>query len=663
MKHALPAVETFSCPECGEESFRYASLCHACGRSFTDSDKVHNSTRGQGNNHGAPRQWEPLIGAVLLILVLAFALFTWASSTIQGNAYHDGLAAEGRHDWDAAVAYFTQAGDHPGAQAHLGSATRTRDERDRFYTDGTGAIARKEWNEALTALSKVREIEPGFRDSDALYLQAEQGVERKAAAGIIYLVTDGPQPGLYYLDSTGTPVHLPGSDEHSVVRAVSSAGDTISLKGALIYDRPEEGGRTVALAWPGEPAADGVITTIPIRARILDPEGMGIFSRDGIWWFAPPDESASPGSEILYFRSFQTDRVFCPTTCGNTIPLHEGSTRVAALDPSTSRILLATTSGDSGSPNFHTSLYLAGPWGNNPLLLHEPAGDVDGATFSTDGRWLLYLTEQNNEPTSRRLWVLRVPDSDGIGAYGRPRQIGFLQFLGDTSAVLTGRFLHSHDGQTPLVITRRTGFGKRLSVFSLADSDSTNLDGFGWPSGALRQIASQIDLVEPDSTYGYEASAFAHKGLALAQHWQQGLRSQISLYSYEADRTLRYTFPFPLTGSRPAEIYFSPLDDYLAVVLSGRPGAGGDSVQNIYVTKVNRDQAPGSPQLLASTPLPQGPYHPTFALPRSGTHIVYINDAQALRAARYSGEKDTLLAEHAAAVWDLKAEPDTTRRP
>jgi len=383
-----------------------------------------------------------------------------------------------------------------------------------------------------------------------------------------------------------------------------------------------------------------------------------VVSRDGIWWYAPPNESASPGSDHLYFKAFWTDPVWCPTNCGGSIPLHEGSTRVAALDPATSRILLATTSGDSGSPNFHTSLYLAGPWGDNPLLLHEPAGDVDGAAFSPDGRWLLYVTEQNNEPTSRRLWVSRVPESAGVGVYGRPRQLGFLQLHDDTSAVLTGRFLHSHDGQTLLAVTRRTGFGERLSVYSLTDSDSTNLDGFGWPSGALRPYASQIDLVEPESTYGHHASAFAHKGLTLANHWQQGLRSQLSLYSRDGDRTMRYTFPFPLSGSLPARLYFSPHDDYLVATLSGRPGAGGDSIENVYVTPLNRDQAPGTPQFLTSIRLPQTSNHPTLALPASGTHLVYVNDAQALMTARYTGEKFTLLAEHVAAVWDMHAGPD-----
>src|SRR5688572_28391096 len=167
MKHALPAAETFSCPECGEESFRYASLCHACGRSFTESDKLHTSETVRGNHRssrGAPLHLESLIGAALLLLVITFALFTWAGGTLQGNAYHDGLAAVTRRDWDAAVLHFTQAGDHPGAQAHLGSATRTRDERDRLYTEGTAAIARKEWNPALISLNKVREIQPGFRD-------------------------------------------------------------------------------------------------------------------------------------------------------------------------------------------------------------------------------------------------------------------------------------------------------------------------------------------------------------------------------------------------------------------------------------------------------------------------------------------------------------------
>jgi hypothetical protein len=324
-------------------------------------------------------------------------------------------------------------------------------------------------------------------------------------------------------------------------------------------------------------------------------------------------------------------------------------------------MLLARTSGTSGSPNFHTSLYIAGPLGDNPFLLHEPAGDVDGAAFSPDGRWLVYSTEQNNETSSRRLWVSRVPESAGVGVYGRPRQLGFLQWQDEgAGADLTGQFLYSHNGETLLAATRRTGYGKRLSVYSLTDSDSANLDGFGWPTGAIRTFASQIELVEPESIYGHTASVFAHKGLMFANHWQQGLRSQLSIYSREGDRTMRYTFTFPLSGSRPAQLYFSPFDDYLVASLSVRPGTAPESVENVYVTPVTRDRPPGAPQFLVAARRQQSPELPTLALPASGTHLVYINDAQALRSARYTGEKDTLLAEHVAAVWDLKAEPDST---
>src|SRR5688572_22426039 len=198
MKQTQFARETFSCPECGEESSTYARICHACGREFSQDDKLAAPTQGSHNGKAASRQWEPLLGGGLLLLVIGFALFMWVGSNIQSSAYYDGMAAESSRDWDTAVVRFTEAGDYPGAQARLVSATRNRDDRDRLYKEGTEAAARKDWSAALKALEGVRDIQPGYGDSDALFSQAEEGAERAAAAGVVYLVTEGSQPGLYY---------------------------------------------------------------------------------------------------------------------------------------------------------------------------------------------------------------------------------------------------------------------------------------------------------------------------------------------------------------------------------------------------------------------------------------------------------------------------------
>ena len=608
---------------------------------------------GDEESPGDPMRWESLAGLALLVLVVGFALFTWISSALQDNAYSEGIAAAERKDWDVAVSRLSEAGDHPSAIARLAEARGTRDERDRLYQYGAQALERRSWQEAAHSLRGVLEIQPGYRDSAELLARAELEVANAGTAGIVYLVGRGPQSGLYLLGDTGERHYLPGSDGISQVRAISPQGD------ALAYDSPT---RADELLSPGGKAPDGGERTVAIiRLRRggstevagvtsvpgLNPKGVGVFSSQGLWWYSA---RAHYGISLHYFE-WDATLQGCDAPCVTRIHQQE-KRRVVALDPPRSRTLLVVTSGTPGGLDRRANLYLAGPRGENPMPLYETQGDVYRAAFSPDGRWIVYMT-QEKAGVVRRAWVAPVPHLETASSM-RPRQLTMLQSRGAwAGAQLTAAFLPSQEGQTFLAVSRRSGFGERLTVYGLQSSQSLNLDGFGWPSGALQRAASYSGPVEPGNAHRYDQGAFSHGGLALASRRQRSSQAWIEIYSDEAEKARHYSMPIPAHAGQAVSLRFAPRDDYLVANISNKD----DATEAVYLARINHEGRAGGPQLLTHAGLPISYDMPTLALPAAGTHIVYVSPTEELRARAYTDTEETVLAENVTAVWNLR--PDS----
>jgi hypothetical protein len=692
MKHIPASDESFRCPECGADSSTFAAFCLVCGTKIATHERHDSSLLAHGDvsdlSRGANRsealrapQWETVVGLSLVALVLAYALFTWIQSTNRSNSYYEGLAAIERKDWDVAAARLVEASDHPNAQSRLNEVNKAREERDRLYAEGVEAAGRGRWNDARSALRRVREIQPAYKDSTQLLAQAEANWQRQSLAGIVYLVAGGDvdgcrgtsaardvgcrEGGLYLRDFTGETVKLPGSDAQSVVRAISADGLEVA------YDRPshenllstpvsgsdpvntDTSERTVVLASLGRDGSAGVLMTIPIPT--LHPEGTGVFSQYGLWWYSPRGRSTFDGYELFYARPYY----LAPTATVRVSTSGEGA-RIAALDPPRSRIVIAESIGESRSSAKRNRLFIAGPAGEDPQLLHDLAGDVYQASFSPDGQWLLYVAQENGARITRTVWALPLLE----GGRGRPRQLSRISWSGiEMDVGLSASFLPVN-GRQQVVVSRADGKTEQLTIYAL--ELKRNERGVVWQ--AVTSVGANTHTIS--TTLGrsnrLDAGAFAHDGSYIVstrrqngEIWAPEGAAALELGD-RRDGSLTWTRrPLTVFDQQTVRITFAPRDDYLAVVVRNHDGINRGSTEGVHIVPVD-DGHLGEPRYAGGASIPYSRVMPTIALPPDGSVLAYVNAARELKAISFDDMEETHLAHNVKAVWSLRSDPALT---
>src|SRR5262245_11365229 len=154
---------------------------------------------------------ELMLGVLLLLAVLAWGGWqSWQQWSME-KSYRAGLQAEEQRDWDRARQYYAAASGFRDAASRSAEAARLIETRDRRYSEAVAAAGDERWPEALRAAQAVRDVQPGYRDTDQMGSEAERQVYRLALSGTIALRTEAAPPGLYY--RTGDDwVWLEGSD-------------------------------------------------------------------------------------------------------------------------------------------------------------------------------------------------------------------------------------------------------------------------------------------------------------------------------------------------------------------------------------------------------------------------------------------------------------------
>ena len=337
---------------------------------------------------------------LLLLFTLAVAINQWQHNSAQEAAYRDGLAAASNKDWDKAVQSFAGAGDHPNAAGREADALKKVYQRDQLYQEGIQAWNKHDWHTAIVKLSNLQTIQPSYLDGAARLEQAQEQTLATGLANIAYLVNSGPAAGLYIRDNSGKTIRLRGTDEHSLVRAISPDGN------AFAYDRPSSEvdylpssithHNSVVEDYLGRDPSERVIVLARIsNAEItetpipqLDFNGTGTFAADGLWWY-----TARPGGSIadyeVYYYSFSSP------FGAKAIKLSDlqNNRRVLALDPQHEQAVIAEGDKIAGASG-QTRLYrvrMSAP--NSPDLLLTTGGDVRRASISGDGDWLLYASQ------------------------------------------------------------------------------------------------------------------------------------------------------------------------------------------------------------------------------------------------------------------------------
>jgi hypothetical protein len=490
--------------------------------------------------------------------------------------------------------------------------------------------------------------------------------EQQILAGIVYLVVeapggiDGPVPGLYLHDAKGEKVKLPGSDAQSVVRAISPDGM------ALVYDRPgrenplsdplaqfglpdmSQSGRTIVLARLGQDGSAGVLTTIPIPT--LHPDGTGNFSQYGLWWKSPRGPSTFDGYDLLYSRPYY----LAPSGTVRVDTLGQDG-RIVALDSPRSRIVIAESIGEARSSAKFSRIYIAGPAGENPLLLHELAGDVYQASFSRDGEWLLYVAQENGEKITRTVWVLPLLE----GSAGRPRKLSSISWSGlEMNVGLTASFLPL-EGRQHVIVSRTDGKTEQLTTYAL---ELRRGEG-----GTIWQIATSVGANSYTLSSGLgrtgslDAGAFSHDGgYVVSTRRQKGEIAALELGD-RRDGTIGWTRePLTVFDQQTVRISFTPHDDYLMAVVRNPDGINRGSTEAVYVVPVE-DGRLGQPRYAGGAGIPYSREMPTIALPHDGSVLVYVNPARELKAVFFEEAGDEIsVAQHVKAVWSLHTDTDLT---
>lgn len=650
-----------SCPRCGKVLFAYSSFCVSCGEDFDGEPLLPGGTSlspesavpvpnpHAGRAHRA-LQWEAVVGLVLFLLAMGWALFSWAQGTEQASAYHEGVAAERHKDWDKAVAGFQGAGGIQDSALRLSTARDNIRNRDALYISGMKALGRNDWAAALSSLADLQSVQPGYKDSEMRIAEARDHVYKQGLDGIIYLVRDRAVQGLYLRDKTGESHRVPNSDGESTVYAVAPGGSV------FIYDQPGTEGDFLRPPLkrdsmvpdpftPPHPArvpvvarlnSDGTWTTLPLPQ--LDSKGSGMFTGRGLWWWGG---SGGPDGRTTYYQADYMD----PASGVVPVSSNEPDMFLAALDARRSRVILTRSDGAWGKPDRGTYLYVAGADGSNPRLLLRVQGDVLQARVSEDGRWLLYLTQVlSADLVIQTAWVLPLErGTEGIGSY-RPRQ---LQILSQRSfgkgSYLTAAFLPQAGDPLPKVIidcVRDTV--ETVTVHDLADFAATRV----WEG--------PHEVAYP---YGVSRAGFSGSGSFLAFPELKDPVYSVRLVGLRQRMGLQATTTIPVDPDQTMRVQFPPGDHY--VIAEQRVGDPG-TARAVYAVTISRSgeiQEKSMKQIARVEPYAEAGLQST-ALSYNGSIMTYINPSHELHAVWLDGSADTLLARDVASVWSLLERPD-----
>ncbi len=660
-------VNCFNCRTCGAENFDFASFCISCGKHLDEAECAAEPDAVSNNLTYLPShpqikpatkrspglsfmwsQWEVCVGILALLLVTGYALYDWQHSNAQSEAYRNGLVATEGKDWDNAVASFERAGDYLTSEQREKEARKKVAERDQLYIEGLKATVRQDWRASITALQQLQEVQPAYRDSAALLAQAKGSVLNDGLEGIVYLVDDGPSPGLYIRDRQGLSTLLPGSDRNSVVRAISPDGT------AIIYDRPR---KETDYTWNHNPVLqdpfgqpqpspgripvlarlDGIMTTLPLPQ--LDRNGAGMFTERGLWWYSSQPSSGLFGYEVSYWSQYfpgGADVV-------RVSDLASGK-RVIGVDPARARVVIAEAKGNARGSDRETYLYLAEAAGQNRQLLNVVQGEVYQASFSSDGRWLLYLSQQNGAPRiTRTASVLRL-DKAALAAGEQPlsRTLRSLSWSGiEMDSRLSASFVPTQAGPAKVIVDHVEYGMEHLLVHDL-EADTTDVL---WREGT-------------DGAYRRDLSAFSHDGWYLASRRQRGDGPIISVAGISLQSQSWNSKPFPASNSQIVITQFAPLDDYVIVAIQNEEGINRGHTQRVYSLQKEDGQSRVGAKLIAEADWPYDTEIPTIAMPANGSMLAYVNSQRELRAVFYDGTGDTLVTGNVKAVWSLKGRSD-----
>ncbi len=409
----ITAPETRRCPTCGTANKAFATFCYECGEPL-DEELLEGGAVPAGSTPRQFRRWEVVAALTLIVGVLGFALVDWGQREAQAQVYRTGIAAISAQHWDAAAAAFGGLGTYRDAAQRRDEAAKAILIRDTTYIAGNEAAAAHDWITAYKALSQTVAIEPGYRNTQALYDTAVREAPLQALANTIVRRVSGGPPGLYLRRADGSEWRLAGSDAQSVVWTADAR------TGRILYDSPNPPG-TPLVPPVGAPPGYSMIRQLPAGRRLQVADGgqpdlppvvlppqfggggyvllgaQGVWSLDlgliGVsqgWQYAQPTVGMLLNGMNYY--EFASGVVSASTLAGSdTFLLH--------LDPTGQQLLLGQYD-PAGVTEPHTRLYRLTD--STATLIGTIDGVVEEAELDPTGKALLYSVNIRNTLTQDR---------------------------------------------------------------------------------------------------------------------------------------------------------------------------------------------------------------------------------------------------------------------
>lgn len=357
---------------------------------------------------GASRMKEFVLGLLLIIGVLAWALGTWWHDERVRSDYEKAQQAASAHRWDTALSHFTAAKGYMDSDARAAEAAKLIEERDKQY--GIAAVHQQSGPAALAlkAARAVQTIQPGYKDIDAIVLKAKEQALTDALLDTVVMRSQATPPGLYYRGAKGW-IYLRDSDKWSTVLG-GTAGEHI------LYDVPGPNWRPQAIPTPNDPArATGQEDKVGrlIIAATLNSDHTEV--KYETLHLNPADYYFIIGDKGVWGLRYELTGAYLEIPKGNfnglvradyeafgsgitsTVALKGENGVIADLGQRGSLALLAAYGAAQGDQQT-TELYATAPDGSNPRTIFTTTGVVISAQLSPDEQHALVIASEPNDP-------------------------------------------------------------------------------------------------------------------------------------------------------------------------------------------------------------------------------------------------------------------------
>ena len=384
----------------------------------------------------------------------------------------------------------------------------------------------------------------------------------------------------------------------------------------------------------------GSIQTHPLPT--LNGGGTGVFAETGLWWYSGWYSTPRDGDYFQYEVAYNDNRPDSLTTVVVTNPFSK--TRVLAVDPPRSRLVLGEAQGQARSVDRSTLMYLANGNGSQPTSVGSIEGDVQSASVSRDGRWLLAIAQYTiaHVGIEKSVWVVPLA-AGGSTASGPARKLETISGMGRSDLQSLSATLVPADNPPARIVVDRASTGmQRLAFYSAQDDQVT-----------------YVPYSLPDRGTGYDQEGFSNNGEYLGLRRQDDAGARLELVSLSGSSLLKsWDIPLPAQPAQRVKINFAPRDNYIIASVQDMDGSTGAYMRKIYSARVQSGGGLTDLKLVAETSTQSDTTMPALATTPGGTIFAYVNANRELHATSYNGEHDTLVAEGVRAVWSLGGNQD-----